>query len=93
MNVCQPCLGCGIHPTLLLNPSESGALERAEAAIGEMFAAALELGGTISGEHGVGITKLPYLEQQLGHDQIALLRRTKRAFDPKGILNPGKLGS
>ena len=82
-----------LHPTLLLSPDESGALDRAEEAIGEMFSAAIELGGTISGEHGIGITKLAYLDRQLGHDQIALLRRIKRTFDPKGILNPGKLGS
>ncbi|MCJ7780089.1 MAG: FAD-binding protein [Acidimicrobiia bacterium] len=82
-----------LHPTLLLNPDESGVMVRAESAIGEIFAAAIELGGTISGEHGIGITKLPYLEQQLGEDQVALLRRIKLTFDPKGILNPGKLGS
>jgi len=82
-----------LHPTLLLNADDLGAMERAEKAIGEMFAAAIELGGTISGEHGIGVTKLPYLEQQLGRDQVALLRRIKQTFDPNGILNPGKLGS
>ena len=54
---------------------------------------AIELGGTITGEHGVGSVKLRYLERQLGADHMALLRRIKAAFDPNGILNPGKLGS
>ena len=49
--------------------------------------------GTITGEHGVGAAKLPYLRARLGADQMALLRRIKAAFDPAGILNPGKLGS
>jgi len=49
--------------------------------------------GTITGEHGVGVAKLPYLTDRLGADQMALLRRIKAAFDPAGILNPGKTGS
>ena len=49
--------------------------------------------GTITGEHGVGAAKLPYLIDRLGADQMALLRRIKAAFDPAGILNPGKTGS
>ena len=48
--------------------------------------------GTITGEHGVGAAKLAYLQARLGADQMALLRRIKAAFDPAGILNPGKLG-
>jgi glycolate oxidase len=62
------------------------------AAFGEIFDAAVELGGTITGEHGVGLAKRPYLERRLGAEQVALLRRIKHAFDPLGILNPGKLG-
>ena len=57
------------------------------------LARALELDGTITGEHGIGIVKLRYLERQLGAEHMALLRRIKAAFDPAGILNPGKLGS
>lgn len=82
-----------LHPTLLVDPNDDGAVERAETAVGEIFEAAIALGGTISGEHGIGITKRPYLERQLGEEQVALLRRIKQAFDPSGILNPGKLGS
>jgi glycolate oxidase len=82
-----------LHPTCVLDPGEPGALERAEQAFSEVFAAARELGGTITGEHGIGLAKLPYLEAQLGAAQMALLSRIKKAFDPSGILNPGKLAS
>ncbi|MDT0382379.1 FAD-linked oxidase C-terminal domain-containing protein [Streptomyces sp. DSM 42041] len=82
-----------LHPTCVLDPDDTGAVERAHQAFGEIFAAALALDGTITGEHGVGAAKLPYLADRLGDDQMALLRRIKHAFDPAGILNPGKLGS
>ncbi|MGW6214705.1 FAD-binding oxidoreductase [Streptomyces sp. NPDC055109] len=83
-----------LHPTCVVgSPDDTDALAHAEQAFKEIFNAAIELGGTITGEHGVGVAKLPYLPAQLGSDQIALLRRVKNAFDPAGILNPGKLGS
>ncbi|MEU3274259.1 FAD-linked oxidase C-terminal domain-containing protein [Saccharomonospora sp. NPDC006951] len=82
-----------LHPTCVLDPGDGGAVERAHKAFGEIFTAAIELGGTITGEHGVGAAKLPYLLDRLGPDQVALLRRIKAAFDPAHILNPGKLGS
>ncbi|MFF0023052.1 FAD-binding oxidoreductase [Streptomyces sp. NPDC005496] len=83
-----------LHPTCVLqSPDDTEAVQRAELAFKDIFAAALELDGTITGEHGVGAAKLPYLAQQLGQAQMSLLRRLKAAFDPAGILNPGKLGS
>jgi len=82
-----------LHPTAVLDPDDEDAVRRAHEAFGEIFAAAIELGGTITGEHGVGLTKLPFLERQLGGEHVALVRRIKHAFDPRGILNPGKLGS
>jgi glycolate oxidase len=83
-----------LHPTCVLpDPRDTGAIARAEAAFADIFAAAIELGGTITGEHGVGAAKLPHLGARLGTEQLALLRRIKAAFDPAGILNPGKLGS
>lgn len=82
-----------LHPTAVLDPADGTAAERTQAAIGEIFDAALELGGTITGEHGVGKAKLPWLRARLGADQMALLSRIKTAFDPAGILNPGKTGS
>jgi glycolate oxidase len=82
-----------LHPTAVLDPSDEDAAARTKAAIGDIFDAALELGGTITGEHGVGAAKLPWLASRLGADQLALLARIKTAFDPAGILNPGKTGS
>lgn len=83
-----------LHPTCVVESEEdTDTIARAESAFADIFAAAIDLGGTITGEHGVGAAKLPYLTTQLGADQITLLRRLKTAFDPAGILNPGKLGS
>jgi glycolate oxidase len=82
-----------LHPTAVIDPSDGDAVERTHRAFGEIFSAALELGGTITGEHGVGLAKLAFLERRLGHDQLLLQQRIKSAFDPAGILNPGKTGS
>jgi glycolate oxidase len=82
-----------LHPTCVVDQRDQAAINRAHKAFGDIFAAAIDMEGTITGEHGVGAAKLPYLEGRLGPDQMALLRRIKAAFDPAGILNPGKLGS
>jgi glycolate oxidase len=82
-----------LHPTVVLDPADGAAVERAHAAFAEIFAEAMAMDGSITGEHGVGLVKLTYLERQLGAEHLALLRRIKAAFDPNGILNPGKLGS
>jgi glycolate oxidase len=82
-----------LHPTCVVDSRDVEAIERAHKAFADIFAKAIELDGTITGEHGVGAAKLPFLEARLGSDQMALLRRVKAAFDPAGILNPGKLGS
>jgi glycolate oxidase len=82
-----------LHPTAVIDPGDGDAEKRVHDAFGDIFTAALDLGGTITGEHGVGSAKLPFLERRLGSDQMALLRRIKTAFDPAGILNPGRTGS
>jgi glycolate oxidase len=82
-----------LHPTCVLDPDDKAAVERAHKAFAEIFGAAIRLDGTITGEHGVGAAKLPFLADRLGQDQMRLLRRIKTAFDPAGILNPGKVGS
>ncbi|MHC3393250.1 FAD-binding oxidoreductase [Streptomyces lavendulocolor] len=83
-----------LHPTCVIgSPQDTETITRAEHAFTDIFTTAIELGGTITGEHGVGAAKLPHLSTQLGPDQVLLLRRVKGAFDPAGILNPGKLGS
>ena len=57
----------------------------------EIFSYAVELGGTISGEHGIGLTKKSFLPSAIGEINVRVLRELKRVFDPKGILNPGKI--
>jgi glycolate oxidase len=79
------------HPTGCFDPADRAERERVNAAFADVFQAAIDLGGTITGEHGVGAAKLPFLRSQLGPAQTALLARIKQAFDPAGILNPGKL--
>ena len=63
-------------------------MHRAEQAFAEIFAKAIELGGTITGEHGVGAMKAPYLEMKLGKEGIAAMQGIKQAFDPNNIMNP-----
>jgi glycolate oxidase len=82
-----------LHPTSVVDQRDHAAIDRVHKAFADIFAAAIEMDGTITGEHGVGAAKLPFLEARLGVDQMNLLRRLKAAFDPAGILNPGKLGS
>jgi glycolate oxidase len=82
-----------LHPTAIVDGGDPAQVAAAEAAFADIFRAAVDLGGTITGEHGVGAAKLQHLGYRLGDDHVALLRRVKQAFDPLGILNPGKLGS
>ena len=83
-----------LHPTIVLaDPDDPELVARAHQAFADIFNAAIDLGGTITGEHGVGLAKLAFLERRLGSEHVALLRRIKHAFDPQDILNPGKLGS
>jgi len=82
-----------LHPTCVVDPAQDGVLQRVEQAFAQIFAAALELGGTISGEHGIGLAKRDHLRSQLGDAHMRLLTRLKAAFDPADILNPGKLAS
>ena len=79
-----------LHPTLLVDPDDAEVMERAHAAVAEIFRAALDLGGTLSGEHGIGSAKARYLGWALGQSGLDLTRRIKAALDPEGILNPGK---
>ena len=80
-----------LHPNILFDKRDEDQWKRVERAVGEIFAAAVELGGTLSGEHGVGVLKQPYLESALGPGSIEMQRRIKRAWDPRNILNPGKI--
>ncbi|GGA44186.1 glycolate oxidase subunit GlcD [Kroppenstedtia guangzhouensis] len=80
-----------LHPTLLTDARDPEEIERAELAFSDIFAAAIRLGGTVTGEHGVGLAKAPYLEWKTGRIAIEVMKGIKKAFDPQGILNPGKI--
>jgi glycolate oxidase len=82
-----------LHPTIVVDKNNEQEVAAAHSALADIFNLAIELGGTITGEHGVGAAKLPYLAARLGDTQMEVLRRVKKTFDPNGILNPGKLGS
>jgi glycolate oxidase len=77
------------HPTIVFDPADPAAAGRAQEAFEQIMTLALSLGGTITGEHGVGRTKKGTLPAQLGADVMALSHRIKHALDPEGILNPG----
>ena len=77
------------HPLIVYDPADEAMAERAQKAFGEIMDLAVGLGGTITGEHGVGRLKLPWLAGQLGPEAMELNQRIKRALDPDGILNPG----
>jgi glycolate oxidase len=77
------------HPLIVHDPADPEMTQRAESAYAEIMDLALRLGGTITGEHGVGRLKRPWLAGYLGPDALALNRRIKDALDPQGILNPG----
>jgi D-lactate dehydrogenase len=78
-----------LHVNLL--PRDLDEIERAHAALPELFARVIELGGTLSGEHGIGAVKREFMPLALSGETLGLMRGIKSAFDPDGILNPGKL--
>jgi glycolate oxidase len=80
-----------LHPTILTDRRNKQEWIRVEAAVEEIFHRALELGGTLSGEHGIGLAKSHFLEKETGRATILYSRRLKKALDPKNILNPGKI--
>ncbi|MDD2308681.1 MAG: FAD-linked oxidase C-terminal domain-containing protein [Desulfuromonadaceae bacterium] len=80
-----------LHPTCLTDERDQDEIKRAHAAFEEIFDAAISMGGTITGEHGVGLAKKRYLPKLAGESGIRVMRGIKHAFDPKGILNPGKI--
>lgn len=82
-----------LHPNILFDKRDPEQWAKVERMVAEVFQAALDLGGTLSGEHGVGVLKRPYLEKALGPVSIALQKSIKQALDPKNILNPGKIFS
>jgi glycolate oxidase len=90
-----PCFGHAgdgnIHVNLMVNPADTDEMRRAASAERELFEGVVALEGSISGEHGIGFAKAPFLGLELSPETIALMQRVKLAFDPNQILNPGKL--
>jgi glycolate oxidase len=82
-----------LHPTVLCDERDRDEMERAHAFYNELYDKVLAWGGTVSGEHGIGLAKIDYLERQIGAGGVEVMRRIKRSFDPGGILNPGKIFS
>ncbi|MED5415037.1 MAG: FAD-linked oxidase C-terminal domain-containing protein [Candidatus Latescibacterota bacterium] len=80
-----------LHPTFLTDERDEQQMHRVEAALKQVFETAVELGGTITGEHGVGLAKKPFLPGALGDVPLDVMRSLKGVFDPDGILNPGKI--
>ena len=80
-----------IHVNLMVDRRDPGQLARAKQAERALFERVVSLEGSISGEHGIGFAKAPYIGIELSSEVIALMKRVKTAFDPNGILNPGKI--
>jgi glycolate oxidase len=80
-----------LHPTFLTDERNAPEMERVEHAMQEIFDYALKLGGTITGEHGVGVAKKQFLPGALGDDSLGLMRQLKNSLDPHWLLNPGKI--
>jgi glycolate oxidase len=90
-----PCFGHAgdgnIHVNIMVDKDDAAAVARAHEAEEVLFAGVVALEGSISGEHGIGFAKARFLPLELSDDEIALMKRVKKAFDPHGLLNPGKM--
>jgi len=80
-----------LHPNILFDKRDEEESKRVESAVGDLFRAAVKVGGSLSGEHGVGVLKRPYLEMAMGSVAVEMQKRIKQAWDPNNILNPGKI--
>ncbi|MRG84918.1 FAD-binding oxidoreductase [Salinibacillus xinjiangensis] len=80
-----------LHPNIIADIRDHEEMERVEQAVEEIFHAAVELGGTLSGEHGIGTMKSPFMEMELGEVGLEMMKRIKESWDPNHIMNPGKI--
>jgi len=91
-----PCFGHtgdgNVHTNVMTDKNDPHKMELAEQAIHDVFEVTLKLGGTLSGEHGIGLAKAPFMNMAFTPEEMALFRSLKAAFDPNNILNPGKMG-
>ncbi|MCK9546106.1 MAG: FAD-binding protein [Sulfurospirillaceae bacterium] len=95
-NVNTPCFGHtgdgNVHTNVMVDGSNEDELKRGYEAIEEIFKVTVELGGTLSGEHGIGLSKAPYMKLAFSEAELNLFKAIKKAFDPNNILNPFKMG-
>ncbi|MCF6330317.1 MAG: FAD-binding protein [Sulfurimonas sp.] len=91
-----PCFGHtgdgNVHTNIMVDGSDPEQVKIAYKAIEEVFAATIDLGGTLSGEHGIGLAKAPYMHMAFTDEEMNLFKSIKKAFDPNNILNPAKMG-
>ncbi|MFJ7684734.1 FAD-binding oxidoreductase [Peribacillus butanolivorans] len=80
-----------LHPNIICDKTDKEEMSRVELAVSEIFMAAIELGGTLSGEHGIGMMKAPFMEMELGAAGLDIMKRIKEVWDPNNIMNPGKI--
>ena len=80
-----------LHPNIITDKRNIEEMKKVEDAVSEIFEAAVKLGGTLSGEHGIGTLKSPYMEMELGEVGLLMMKKIKEAWDPNNILNPGKI--
>jgi glycolate oxidase len=80
-----------LHPTIITDESNAAEMARVHQAVDDIFDAAIGMGGTLSGEHGIGIAKKKYLISEFGEAGVEALQAVKRALDPRNIFNPGKI--
>lgn len=94
--VTTPCFGHtgdgNVHTNVMVDKNDPNAVKRGHEAITEIFKVAVDLGGTLSGEHGIGIAKAPFMSLAFNKGEMELFRAIKKAFDPNNILNPNKMG-
>ena len=95
-NINIPCFGHtgdgNVHTNVMVDGKDPEQVKIGYEAIREVFQATIDLGGTLSGEHGIGLAKAPYMSMAFTPEEMALFQSIKRAFDPNNILNPSKMG-
>ena len=79
-----------VHVNFLLDPDDPDEVERAHSAVGDLFQLTVDLDGSLTGEHGIGIAKAPYLGIEVSDETVEVMKSIKRALDPNNVLNPHK---